>query len=426
MMTSSLGWIDFSSEHRDRVRSVIDLLSIQGVVDELGIGVIRDAFADEMFPGTSTVQTRPKYFLLTAVLIQNYLTKERSKRNPRPLERYLADEEKMCRIRLVERHGAGRNSLGIIGGSFGTDTNRDLVRRPSSVYWNGLREFGIIHPPHLSLAEFGRRASDERHRLHTLLQEAGNERGDDSDALVDGGALRVNLPKLREGYLEDLVIDLLPEEAVFLRDSIRLHCGESLLGQILNSDEAMKQVAQLPRRSHFAMFSDLPFLHKLRSSSLPLLVNQARDFWILLEGAHILYNCLIQEAGLGTPELTEEFEENWSEWRDQMKKSPPDLDVSSLWALTNRRGTQVQDRTKQFVASWIEEARRGAPDRARCENLVRKQEQFNKGGRARLRPGHSEAVKDRIGFTGLNYRIAQVRQLIADIRAGERQTGEDR
>ena len=31
---TSVGWIDFSSEHREKVRTVIDLLKKQGVVDE--------------------------------------------------------------------------------------------------------------------------------------------------------------------------------------------------------------------------------------------------------------------------------------------------------------------------------------------------------------------------------------------------------
>lgn len=33
--------------------------------DELGIGTVRDAFADALFPGTSTIQTRAHYFLIT-------------------------------------------------------------------------------------------------------------------------------------------------------------------------------------------------------------------------------------------------------------------------------------------------------------------------------------------------------------------------
>lgn len=44
-----LGWIDFSKEDRQKAFDVINLLSEQGAVDELGIGVIRDAFANYFF-----------------------------------------------------------------------------------------------------------------------------------------------------------------------------------------------------------------------------------------------------------------------------------------------------------------------------------------------------------------------------------------
>lgn len=38
-----LGWIDFSKEDRQKALDVINLLSEQGAVDELGIGIVRDA-----------------------------------------------------------------------------------------------------------------------------------------------------------------------------------------------------------------------------------------------------------------------------------------------------------------------------------------------------------------------------------------------
>ena len=63
-----LGWIDFSKEDRDKVHDVMNLLQEQGAVDELGIGLVRDAFANYFFPGTSTVQTRAKYFLIVPYL----------------------------------------------------------------------------------------------------------------------------------------------------------------------------------------------------------------------------------------------------------------------------------------------------------------------------------------------------------------------
>ena len=94
---ASVGWIDFSSEHRDKVRTVIDLLKKQGVVDELGIGVIRDSFADRMFPGVSTIQTRAKYFTLTALVIREYERRTERQKEKETLEKYLAREEMWCR-----------------------------------------------------------------------------------------------------------------------------------------------------------------------------------------------------------------------------------------------------------------------------------------------------------------------------------------
>ncbi len=59
-----LGWIDFSKSERNKVLSVLDMLSEAGTLDELGIAPIRDGFADLFFPGTSTIRTRAKYFLI--------------------------------------------------------------------------------------------------------------------------------------------------------------------------------------------------------------------------------------------------------------------------------------------------------------------------------------------------------------------------
>ena len=53
-----IGWIDFSKSDRDKVLGVIQLFAEQTAMDELGIGTVRDAFANIFFPGTSTIQTR--------------------------------------------------------------------------------------------------------------------------------------------------------------------------------------------------------------------------------------------------------------------------------------------------------------------------------------------------------------------------------
>lgn len=423
MRVSSIGWIDFSSEHREKVRTVIDLLSAPGVVDELGIGVVRDSFADRMFPGLSTIQTRAKYFTLTALLIRDYQESERTKRNPRTLERYLEDEEKGCRIRLVKRHGDGRQSLGIIGGTFGARTDRDVVRRASSVYWNGLRLFGFVSPAHLSLAEFGHRLSDDRKQLRALLEETTNERGDDHDA-EENNQLRVHVPEIDDDYWDELSIDLTREEAVFLRDQITGKQRESLIGQILKDDALIYQVLQLPEGSSFDEFSELPFINGLRSDELRSTVRHARDFWRIMEGAHIRYNCLLQAADFGTTELKDEFDGHWEEWRERIRDFPPHWDSSFMWATVHQHGSQVKAHTRKFIDGWIEQARHGAADLVACDDLVRTQERLNKGNRARLRPGNKEAVNGWMGLNSVEYRLPQVMRVIRDIHEGEEREGE--
>ena len=65
-----LGWIDFSKNERNKVLSVIHQLEEPAAVDELGLGAIRDGFADYFFPGTSTVQTRAKYFIIVPYILK--------------------------------------------------------------------------------------------------------------------------------------------------------------------------------------------------------------------------------------------------------------------------------------------------------------------------------------------------------------------
>src|SRR4051795_2981625 len=60
---SSLTWLDFSDAERKRALQAVELLSRPETRDELGLGAIRDAFANALFPGISTVQRRARYFL---------------------------------------------------------------------------------------------------------------------------------------------------------------------------------------------------------------------------------------------------------------------------------------------------------------------------------------------------------------------------
>lgn len=59
----SLTWIDHDTEARERSLRILALFQERESRDELGLGGVRDSFADRLFPGTSTIQTRLRYML---------------------------------------------------------------------------------------------------------------------------------------------------------------------------------------------------------------------------------------------------------------------------------------------------------------------------------------------------------------------------
>ena len=85
-MSANWGWVDFSTKDRNRIAAIMSQLREQGVLDELGIGVLRDAISDQLFPGLSTLQTRAKYFLFTPVIVRRYLHKPQSMALPKYFE----------------------------------------------------------------------------------------------------------------------------------------------------------------------------------------------------------------------------------------------------------------------------------------------------------------------------------------------------
>ena len=117
-----LGWIDFSKEDRQKALDVINLLSEQGAVDELGIGIIRDAFANYFFPGTSTIQTRAKYFLIVPYVLREAVDGRYGKDANRVL-RAIDSAEKDCGIRLLE---ADPKAEGVIVGRGNTYSCRQM------------------------------------------------------------------------------------------------------------------------------------------------------------------------------------------------------------------------------------------------------------------------------------------------------------
>src|ERR1700757_4562978 len=126
MTTSTLAWLDYSDGERRRILEISNLFRERGPVDELGIGSIRDTFADRFFPSISTIQSRARYFLFIPWLYQMLEGERVPSARAWPHARWL-------QARLVDSLKAGGE--GTAAGLIGIDAGANVQRPPSIAYW---------------------------------------------------------------------------------------------------------------------------------------------------------------------------------------------------------------------------------------------------------------------------------------------------
>ncbi len=135
-MEPAFTWLDFTARDREKMRRVLDLFGEQGTVDELGLGTIRDALADALFPGTSSIQTRLRYMLFIPWI---YMDLEKR----RVASEDVAYQARKGELSLIEPLKNSDDNFGVIGAVAG----HSLARLPSHVYWSGLVRWRIFLQP---------------------------------------------------------------------------------------------------------------------------------------------------------------------------------------------------------------------------------------------------------------------------------------
>ena len=316
-----LGWIDFSKSERNKVLSVLDLLSEAGTLDELGIAPVRDGFADLFFPGTSTIQTRAKYFLIVPYAMKD-LEYSRENNSGRML-RSLDEIEKSCGVQLLQQE---KEAIGIIG-SRSLNQGRWVKRTPASIYWSGLRTYGIFTGGNLSIAEYIRAVCALKNQKSTLAKlgnrndQAEETEQDDQDA---GGLFHMRfwtVPTYRQNWRNHLDLRLTKEEANYLKHQIIISKPDTLMAYILKNNlteflqcdsfqDMESLVAHLPeniRNDYYLAASLSDFLYVLRTLYNVILSNgenkRANVEWskmqpILLQYAHVDLDQIIKKLYL--------------------------------------------------------------------------------------------------------------------------------
>ena len=233
-----LGWIDFSKTERSKILSVLDLLSESGTLDELGIAAVRDGFSNLFFPGTSTIQTRAKYFFAVPYALKQL--EKSNEANPNKILKTLDTIERNCGEILFNQN---RNESGLIGKN--SLQNGNWVKRtPASIYWAGLRRYGIFTGGSLSLSEYVR-VSCALKSQKTTLKKLGNRNDNAEENECDdknaGDLFNMQfwkMPLYRENWIDDFSMKLSSKEAAFLKEQIITSCKGSMLAYVLDNNIA--------------------------------------------------------------------------------------------------------------------------------------------------------------------------------------------
>ncbi|MXY79959.1 MAG: hypothetical protein F4Y94_09815 [Chloroflexi bacterium] len=399
MTPGTLAWLDYSQADQRRAREIVAMFSQRESRDELGLGGIRDALSDTLFPGTSVLLTRARYFLFVPWLFRE--GERRGYHGPR-LVTWVDGRER----RLIEALQSGGDVEGLIGRFAGPA----VQILPSTIYWNSLRRFGFL-----------------RHE-GTIAQVAGHRQisrpaVDATEYIESTGAVWApSIPPAPDDFfrLEECDFSLTREEATWLAERIVDAVPDTLLQFLVLRGTRPSAAAQFAWQEPEAR--DAP--EHIRGA-----LAQARRFAVTMHGAALLYNVILAEraAVLGLTDHAGQhnvFTSRLDEWRGEIEASDvASWDLDSLWALVAEQGRPVPLRTRSFVTEWVDAARRqtgsGLANDQRARALVTHRELHQKGSQARLR--NDRLMRQWGGASGterLNFRWPFLARLLRDIADG--------
>jgi hypothetical protein len=400
-MASLLAWLDFSERDQRRARELIQLFLQQESRDELGIGTVRDALSDLMFPGISVIQTRARYFLFVPWLFKEGTRKGRRGRDLLNwVERW-----QRTHVETLRKSDALDGLIGRIAGA-------RVKILPSTIYWNALQRFGILR--------FN--GSQETIAAVNLHRFEPDDAFDDEHARGDR-LWQATLPAPPPGFpdVQELNFELTTDEADWLSERIQDATEGTPLAWLASLSEI--PTGECPWED--------PLFEKAPKAMKQLLLH-AELFSLSMHGAALLYNLLLarrcQELGNERGEsLANGYQQDMKDWAEEVDSRQEALnnwDRSDMWNLIKAQSPQIKPQTYSFIESWCGSGVLGAPlktlDEPRLSEMLKRREREQKKGQARL-------FNDRLlnqwgGASGsgrLIYRWERVKSILGDIARGK-------
>ena len=401
MPPAVLAWLDYSEADQRRAREIIAMFSQRESRDELGLGVIRDALSDTLFPGTSVLLTRARYFLFVP-----WLFREGARRGRRgtQLSSWVEQQER----RLIGTLRSGGDLEGLIGRYAGSA----VQNLPSDIYWNSLRRFGILRQEGTAAQTVGFR------QISGSLDDA-TEFLEHSDAVW-----APSIPAAPGDFFSFTHCDfaLTPDEASWLAERIAEAVPDTMLQFLVTKGTRPSASARYVWEEPQADAAT----ERVRDA-----LEEARRFAVAMHGAALLYNVLLaeraEELGLaGYEGHRDNFAARLDDWNSEVEASDiGGWNLDQLWALVADQGRPVAAPARAFVTQWVDLIRRrignGLADDHNARALVRNREFHQKRSQARLR--NDRLMRQWGGASGsdrLTFRWPVVARLLNDIADGRR------
>ena len=402
-MAGFIGWLDYSEAERRQVHELLQMFNDKGTVDDLGIGTLRDAISNRLFPGTSVIQTRARYFLFIPWIFQRAESRHRVN---------LLDKAEGMERWLISALLKSEDQEGLIGRQAG----KDVKTLPSAIYWTGLAAYDIFQQAPLTRAQYSRAARN------------GRARSDQEDELADrsNSFWRPGIPDPPDGFFDfsSAEFALTREEAEWLSErvlSTEARRGPNLLGDFVGE---LRRGAGVPTGAFWSGPLPSPSTPETRQ-----LVGHARHFSLAMHGASLLYNLMLAEERndehRGDLEYAARLRSDLDEWAQAALAAGTPAwasDADSFWVLIDS-SARVPAMTRRFVQDWCRIIATGAlgavVDNGEARQLIRSREQRHKVAQARFgNPARLRAWQGQSGTAPLEFRWSQVRRFLNDLAGG--------
>jgi hypothetical protein len=393
-LASTFTWLAYSEREQREAQDLASSLSERETRDELGVGSIRDALADRLFPGTSTIQSRARYFLFVPWIFQ-MLEREHTGRSRERADR--------LERRLAAALRRSPDTAGLVGAQ-----KLSVMRLPSSIYWNGLGVLGIRRYP-LALSDYYHWLDDPHRTSRVLVDDDGMPLAGEMSTIWE------TLPPAPEALIDQAEFRLTPGESRFLQERAEAATPGrvTLLGLLFAHGRVNAR-------------ADFPWTYPWTRRDATRIPDEVREelavaelFSLGLHGAQLLFNLLIAEAR-DEGERQETYRTSLASWHGDACPRLVGFDLARLWALMPVGRPTLP--TRRFVEQWFEVVRAndGAVDAdPRARELVRRREVRVKGlQRSRIANPRRVSWNGASGSGRLDYRWGTVQQMTVDVAEG--------